>query len=162
VRRVFCPIQGAIFEASAAARGILWKTRKAPNGWKFHPHPLSPHPRHRRAISSAQVDLAAAAARLRRRAVDLPPPRLLPPVLSAPPRCSEPAPPPPLTGTRSGAALLLQAPCSTGDHVLLEPSFNMAHLRCSPKCSQGMRVYRQPTNFARIFCLKHLQQPHLR
>jgi hypothetical protein len=44
VRRVFYPIRGAISEASATARGTVWQTREAPNGWKFHPRtrPLSP------------------------------------------------------------------------------------------------------------------------
>jgi hypothetical protein len=166
--RVFCLIRGAISEVSATAHGILWQTCESPNGWKFHPHPPSPHPRRRRTISPAQLDLATATARLRRRAVD------------PPTRCRSASPTPPPTsferstalfraGTgiaaatdgykvrasaRSGATLLLPAPRSTGDHVLLEPTFNMAHPRFSPKCSQGMRLYRPPTNFARNFCLK--------
>jgi hypothetical protein len=112
--------------------------------------PSISHPRRHRVIS--QADFTTAPARVRRRAVDPPPPRLLQAVSSAPPRpprtrpalSTAPRPPPLASGT------LRRRPCRRRAY------FNMAHPRCSPVCSQGMRLHRPPTLFPLMYCLKSM------
>jgi hypothetical protein len=113
----------------------------------------------------------AATARIRRRAIDPPPPRLLLPDPSTPPRCTEAGAATVASTygykhrasarlirrrasawlTRCRASILLRAPRSTSDHVLLEPTCNMAHPRCLTKFSQGMRRHRRANIFCYIF-----------
>jgi hypothetical protein len=104
----------------------------------------------------------AATARIRRRAIDLPPPRLLFPDPSTPPRCTEAGAATAASThgykrrasawlTRCRTSILLRSPRSTGDHVLLKPTCNMAHPRCLTKFSQGMRRHRRANIFCYIF-----------
>jgi hypothetical protein len=139
VRRVFSPILGAISEASSVARGINWQTREVPKGWKFQPrpHPLSPHPRCRSTLPLASLERPTALYRAG--------------AAAAADGYKGPAS---ARLIRHRASLLLLAPRSNDNHVFLKPTFNMAHTRCLPKFSQGMRLHRPPTFFARFCCLQ--------
>jgi hypothetical protein len=156
VRAVFCTIRGAKCDASAAAHGISADAHEYTTAKNFLPRPPFSHCAAARTLPPLPVDFATGPAVARRRAVDTPRPRLLPTVPAAPSRCIDPPPSPP-TGTRP--ALLPASPAPSPLHTLcrrrhvivVEPTVNMAQPRCSPVCSQGMRLRRSPS-FCRFFC----------
>jgi hypothetical protein len=161
---MFCPIQGAKSEASATARVINWQTREGPKAGTFTPRlrPLSlpPAPLPRYFTATAQFRCCRRSTSLSRHRPASPAPLLARPERAIVVYRASAATAAATDGykrrtsarlIRRRASILLRDPRSTGDHVLLDPTCNMAHPRCSTKFSQGMRRHRCANFFCYFF-----------